>query len=63
MMWKLLYLKHEDRPTTLDRYIIEVANECNVKVERCNTSWAEMIAVHIAVADALHNASSGGPQK
>eukprot|EP00039_Didymoeca_costata_P005509 m.82080 g.82080 ORF g.82080 m.82080 type:complete len:667 (+) comp12851_c0_seq4:150-2150(+) len=50
-------------PTTLDRYIIEVANECNVKVERCNTSWAEMIAVHIAVADALHNASSGGPQK
>ena len=37
---------------------MEVANECGVKVwgTACNTTWDEMIQLHIAVADAVHAA-------
>ena len=36
-------------------------NECNVKVSRCNTTWSEMVALHVAVADALHAAAAAEP--
>ena len=49
-----LYYAHCLLPTTRTRILVEVANECNVKVQRCNTTWDEMIALHIAVADRLH---------
>ena len=53
-----LYYQHCMAPTTRNRYLMEVANECGVKVppSRCNTTWSEMIGLHIAVADALHAA-------
>ena len=43
---------------------MEIANECGVHTTDCNTTWQEMIDLHIAVADALHaayiNVSSSG---
>ena len=53
-----LYYQHCMTPTLRNRYLMEVANECNVKVHgnKCNTSWQEMIDLHVAVGDALHQA-------
>jgi hypothetical protein len=61
-----LFYQHCMVPTTRNRYLMEVANECGVKIypSMCNTTWSEMIGLHIAVADALHaahqNSSSAG---
>ena len=61
-----LFYQHCMVPTTRSRYLMEVANECEVKIypSRCNTTWPEMIGLHIAVADALHaahqNSSAAG---
>jgi hypothetical protein len=49
-------------PTALPRYLVEVANECNVKADRCNTTFEEMIQLHIAVADQLHAVDKGEKQ-
>lgn len=40
-------------PTSAGRYLVEVANECNVKTSKCNTTWDNMVDQHIAVADRL----------
>ena len=58
-----LYYKHCMVPTLRKRYLIEVANECNVKVSasKCNTYWQEMIDLHVAVGKALHQAHVQSP--
>ena len=52
-------------PTVQQRYLMEVANECNVKTRStaCNTSWSEMVQLHIAVADAVRNAHAQEPSR
>ena len=63
-----LFYQHCMAPTLRSHYLIEVANECNVKVfaNKCNTTWQEMIDLHVAVGDALHQAyaqnRSGSPR-
>ena len=58
-----LYYQHCMAPTLRSRYLIEVANECNVKTygNKCNTSWQEMIDLHVAVGNALHQAYTQSP--
>lgn len=53
-----LYYAHCMAPTPKPYALFEVANECNVKTgkEKCDTTWGEMVALHVAVADALHAA-------
>lgn len=51
-----IFYQHCMLPTLRSRYLIEVANECNVKVQRCNTTWQEMIKRHNQVADSVHQA-------
>eukprot|EP00041_Stephanoeca_diplocostata_P022724 m.544628 g.544628 ORF g.544628 m.544628 type:complete len:670 (-) comp22139_c0_seq3:370-2379(-) len=41
-------------PPWQSRYICEVANEPNVKEEECNTTWQEMIDLHIAITRRVH---------
>ena len=42
-------------PTAQSRAFIEVANECDVKTgtQACNSTWEEMIALHVAVSNAV----------
>eukprot|EP01050_Picozoa_sp_SAG11_P016527 SAG11_NODE_2264_length_3606_cov_1.320217_1_plen_1087_part_00 len=56
-----LFYAHCMYPTNQSRYLMEVANECNVKIwgNDCNTTWPEMVRMHIAVADAVHSAADG----
>lgn len=60
-----LFYSHCMYPTAQPRYLMEVANECNVKVwpPDCNTTWDEMIQLHIAVADAVHKAHDLEPTR
>lgn len=60
-----LYYQHCMYPTVQKRYLMEVANECNVKTKQtaCNTSWLEMIQLHVAVADAVHAAHAQEPSR
>jgi len=36
-------------------HLVEVANECDVKVGGCNTTWDEMVQLHVAIARRLHS--------
>eukprot|EP01043_Picozoa_sp_COSAG02_P014659 COSAG02_NODE_608_length_19607_cov_201.543059_1_plen_753_part_00 len=60
-----LYYEHCMYPTIQKRYLMEVANECNVKTRStaCNTSWLEMVQLHVAVADAVHSAHAQEPTR
>lgn len=49
-------------PTQASRYLIEVANECEVKAELCDTTFEEMIQLHVSVADHLHSVAGGQKQ-
>jgi hypothetical protein len=60
-----LYYQHCMYPTVQPRYLMEVANECEVKVfpSACDTTWAEMIALHSAVGSAIHAAHAAEPTR
>lgn len=51
-MWSL-YLKN-CAPSWQSRFICEVINEPTTQIKRCNTTWQEMIELHIAVAQRVH---------
>ena len=48
-----LFYQHCMYPTAKQRYLVEVANECNVKTAACNTTFENMIQQHIAVSTRL----------
>eukprot|EP00935_MAST-01C_sp_MAST-1C-sp1_P002191 g2191.t1 len=48
-----LYLQH-CAPSWQDRYLVEVANECNVKTSELHMSWDELCDLHAAVAAQIH---------
>jgi len=54
-----VFLRH-CAPTWQSRWLGEVANECDVKVGAANTTWQEMIDLHIAVAERVHSDLPGG---
>ena len=60
-----LYYTHCMYNTTQPRYLMEVANECNVKVwpDACGTTWDEMVQLHVKVADAVHAAHALEPTR
>ena len=35
-------------------HFVEIANECDVKISNCNTTWEEMVQLHVTVAQRLH---------
>ena len=53
-----LFYEHCMPATAQPRVLMEVANECDVKTgaAACDSPWAEMIALHAAVGDAVHAA-------
>ena len=53
-----LYYQHCMPPTAQNRVFMEVSNECDVKTfpTACNSPWSEMVKLHAAVGDAIHNA-------
>jgi hypothetical protein len=53
-----LFYEHCMPATAQPRVLMEVANECDVKTgaAACDTTWDEMVALHVAVGDAVHAA-------
>ena len=53
-----LFYEHCMPATAQPVALMEVANECEVKTgaAKCDTTWDEMVALHVAVGDAVHAA-------
>eukprot|EP00041_Stephanoeca_diplocostata_P031322 m.973483 g.973483 ORF g.973483 m.973483 type:complete len:657 (+) comp23935_c2_seq16:133-2103(+) len=51
-MWSL-YLRY-CTPSWQKRFLCEVINEPTTQIEKCNTTWQEMIDLHVAIAQRIH---------